>query len=200
MKIVGISCSPRKGESTYQSLKLSFDEVQKVYPEIKTEIIDLGGLKINGCIDCKFCKKELNCSQKDDFIDIIPKLTDPEIKGIIIATPVYLGSMTALCKAFLERSVMFRRNGKLFKDKVATVITIGAVRSGGQEMTIQQVQAALLCHDMIIVGDGNDTAHYGGAVWSGMEGGIENDTIGLKTAFNAVKRVAEVINKTNNNI
>jgi len=197
MKIIGISCSPRKGQSTYLALKKSFDEFNKIQPNIKTEIIDLGGLKINGCIDCKLCKKELNCSQKDDFIEIIPKLNDTDIKGIIIATPVYLGSMTALCKAFLERSIMFRRNGKLFKDKVASVITIGAVRSGGQEMTIQQVQAALLCHDMIIVGDGNHTAHYGGACWSGINGGIENDAIGLKTAFNCVKRVGEIILKLN---
>lgn len=195
MKIIGIACSPRKGESTFYTLKKSFEEIKSIYPEIKTEIIDLGGLEIKGCRDCGFCKKELNCSIKDDFINIITKLKDTEIKGIILATPVYLGSMTALCKAFIERSVMFRRNGFLFKDKIGSVITVGGVRNGGQEMTIQSIQAAMLCHDMIVVGDGNDTAHFGGACWSGIEGGIKKDVIGLKTALNTVKRMADLIIK-----
>ena len=129
-------------------------------------------------MDCKLCKKEFNCGIKDDFINIIPKLKNQEIKGIIIATPVYLGSMTALCKAFIERTMMLRRNGFLFKDKIEGVITVGEVRNRGQEMTIQSVQAARLCHDMIVIEDGNTTAHYGGSCWRGIEGGIKNDSIG----------------------
>ena len=199
MKIIGIACSPRKGESTYYSLKKSFEEIENIYPEIKFEIIDLGGFEIKGCRDCGFCKKELNCSIEDDFIDIIPKLKDAEVKGIIIATPVYLGSMTALCKAFIERSVMFRRNGFLFRDKAGSVIAVGGVRNGGQELAIQSIHAGMLCHDMVIVGDGNDTAHYGGACWSGIDSGIKNDLMGLKTALNTVKRTAEMVCKLNKN-
>lgn len=195
MKIIGISCSPRKGKTTYYTLEKSFDYIKTIHPEIKTEIIDLGGMNINGCHDCGHCKTELKCSINDDFNQLISKLSDPDIKGIIIATPVYLGTLTALCKAFLERSVMFRRNGFMFRNKVGGVIAVGAVRNGGQELTIQTVQAGMLCHDMIIVSDGNETSHFGGTVWSKIDSGIEKDDFGIKTANNLAKRIADLILK-----
>jgi len=197
MKLIGISCSPQKGKTTYYTLEKCFDYLKTVYSKMETEIIDLGGMNISGCRDCGHCKNELNCKINDDFIKLIPKLSTPDIKGIIIATPVYLGSMTSLCKAFLERTVMFRRNGFLFRNMVGGVIAVGAVRNGGQELTIQSVQAGMLCHDMIIVSDGNNTSHFGGTVWSKIEGGIEKDEFGIKTACNLVKRAAELILKLN---
>jgi len=111
---------------------------------------------------------------------------------MIIGTPVYFGSMTAQCKAFLDRCVMFRRNNWIFRNRVAGVLAIGGVRNGGQELAIQGVQAACLCHDMICVSDGQTTAHFGGALWSGGPEGIQNDVIGLETAANLGKRVAQL--------
>jgi len=195
MKIIGISCSPRKGKTTYFTLEKSFDYLKTIYPEIETEIIDLGGMNISGCQDCGHCKTELKCSINDDFNKIVPKLSNPDIKGMIIGTPVYLGTHTALCKAFIERTLIFRRNGFLFRNMVGGVIAVGGVRNGGQEITIQAVQASLLCHDMIIASDGNDTAHFGGTVWNKNNGGTEKDDFGIKTACNLTKRMAELILK-----
>jgi len=45
-------------------------------------------------------------------------------------------------------------------------LPIGQVRNGGQELTIQSVQAALLCQEMIIVGDGKPTSHTGATLWN----------------------------------
>ena len=84
-----------------------------------------------------------------------------------MATPVYMGSMTSQGKAFLDRCVSLRRNGFLLRNKVGGVIAVGGVRNGGQSLTIQAVQAALLVQDMVIVSDGRPTAHFGGTVWSG---------------------------------
>ena len=83
------------------------------------------------------------------------------------------------------------------RDIIGGVITVGASRNGGQELTLQGVQAAMQIHDMIIVGDGNSTAHYGGTCWSGMEGGIERDDHGMKTALNTVMRVAGLMSRLN---
>ncbi len=195
MKIIGVSCSPRKGKTTSYLLKRSLDFIKENYKDIETELIDLGGLKISGCIACGNCKTQLDCSIKDDFVNLIPKLDNREIKGLIIATPVYLCSMTSQCKAFIDRTVMFRRNGYKFKNIVGGVLAVGGVRNGGQEITIQAVQSAMLCHDMIVVGDGIDTSHIGGIAWSDIDGGIEKDDIGIKTACNLGKRVAELVLK-----
>lgn len=190
LKIIGVSCSPRKGKSTRFALDAALEAAAE--SGAATQVIDLAEMTVNGCIACGKCNKELACSQEDDFPDLIPTLSDPEVGGIIIATPVYFGTMTAQCKAFLDRCVMFRRNGALFRSKVGGVIAVGGFRNGGQETAIHTVHAAMLIQDMIIVGDGFDTFHFGGMVWSGHPGGHENDGTGLASARNLGKRVAEV--------
>ncbi|MFH0786922.1 MAG: flavodoxin family protein [Pseudomonadota bacterium] len=192
MKIVGICSSPRKGKTTLHALEQSLAAVRETGPGIETPILELADLKIGGCLACGHCLKELKCSQEDDFEQVIPILSDPDLAGLIIATPVYLGSMTSQCKAFLDRGVMFRRNGFMLSNKVGGVIAVGGFRNGGQELTIQAVQAAMLIHNMVVVGDSRPTAHFGGAAWSAHPGGITEDTVGLDTARNLGKRVAEV--------
>ena len=193
MKIIGIACSPRRSKSTSFLLQQCCDEINttavKLGQKISTEIINLAGKSINGCISCDQCKEGVLCSQKDDFQDIIPILQDPEVKGLIIATPVYMGSMTSQAKAFLDRSVLFRRNGFLFRNRLGSVLTIGGSRNGGQELTIQAVHAAMMIHDMVLVGDG---LHFGGTGWSNHPGGYEKDDIGIETARFTGRRMAEV--------
>jgi len=159
---------------------------------VDTELIDLAEMEINGCKACGHCMKKLECSQEDDFGTLIPTLSDPALGGLIVATPVYLGSMSALCKAFLDRCVMFRRNGFLFRDKVGGVIAVGGVRNGGQSVTIQHVHATMLVQDMILVGDGKPGAHFGGTMWSSHPDGIENDDVGQMTVQSLGIRVAEL--------
>ncbi len=192
MKIIGVNCSPRKGQSTYQALEISMGGIREKYPEITTEIIELAGRDIQGCVGCGACKKELKCQIDDDFNSLIPQLADQEIIGMIIGSPVYLGTMTSQCKAFLDRSCSLRRNGFLFRNRVGAVLAVGGIRNGGQELTIQAVQASLLIHDMVIVSDGNDTAHFGGTLWNAADKGLDSDEFGVKLAKNVGLRVAEV--------
>jgi len=72
-------------------------------------------------------------------------------------------------------------------------LPIGQVRNGGQELTIQSVQAALLCQEMIIVGDGKPTSHTGATLWNPGNDDITGDKFGLDTARNLGRRVAKVI-------
>jgi len=192
MKIIGVSCSPRKGKSSKYALEVCLQAVKEPLPEAETVLIELSDMKINGCVACGKCMKVLECSQEDDFIKMIPILSDSELAGLVMATPVYFGSMTSQCKAFLDRCVMFRRNGFLLQNKVGGVIAVGGVRSGGQELTIQSVHAAMLVQDMVVVSEGKPTSHYGATLWSGHPDGIEKDIFGLETARNLGKRVAEV--------
>ncbi len=192
MKIVGVSCSPRKGKTTRTSLDKCMGAIAENFPEIETEIIDLAGLDIRGCVACGHCMKQLECSQKDDFNDLIPILKDPDLGGLILATPVYLGTMSSQCKAFLDRTVMFRRNGFLFQNIVGGALAVGGFRNGGQEASVLHIHSAMLVHDMVLVGDGKPGSHFGGTLWSGHPEGIENDEPGLNTASSLGQRVAQV--------
>jgi multimeric flavodoxin WrbA len=173
-------------------LEVCLQAVKDTVPDVETILIDLSEMKINGCIACGKCMKVLACSQEDDFPKMIPILSAPELAGLVVATPVYFGSMTSQCKAFLDRCVMFRRNGFLLRNKVGGVIAVGGFRNGGQELTIQSVHAAMLVQDMVVVSEGKPTSHYGATLWSGHPDGIGKDTFGLETTRNLGKRVAEV--------
>ena len=193
MKIIGVSASARENKSTYflleQCLNKSRRTAETLGKSIDVELINLAPLKFNACIACGKCKKGVLCSQEDDFQPLISKLADPEIVAIILATPVYMGCMSAQAKAFIDRTVLFRRNGFMFKNKLGGVIAVGGSRNGGQELTIQSVHAAMMIHDMIIVGDGD---HFGGAAWGSHPDGYEGDETGITTAKNLGKRISEV--------
>lgn len=192
MKIVGICGSPRKDKTTRYALETGLKAITEAYPQVSTLTIDLAEKEVNPCRNCGACMKELTCSQEDNFNELIPALSDPDLGGMIVATPVFMGAMSGQCKAFLDRCVMFRRNGFLFRDKVGGAIAVGGFRNGGQEAVIQSVHAVMLVQDMIVVGDGKPGAHFGGTVWSGHPEGIENDQAGLDTVQSLGRRVAEV--------
>lgn len=192
MKIIGVVTSPRRNKSSKFLLEQCLEEVkmtaEKAGVDVEVEILDLAGKQINGCIACDKCKKGVLCSQQDDFQPLIEKLADPSVAGIILSTPVYMGTMTGQAKCFIDRTVLFRRNGFLFKDKIGGVIAVGGSRNGGQELTCQAVHAAMMIHDMIIVGDGG---HFGGVAWGNHPEGYEADTVGVDTARQLGKRVVE---------
>lgn len=187
IKIVGISCSPRKGKATTAALRACLDAAKEAGANVEVELIELAGLKINGDLAAGI---PLEPGQQDDFPKVEAKLREPNVAGIIIATPVYFSNMSSLCKAFLDRWMVFRKNFDL-RDKVGGAIAVGAGRNGGQELTLQTVHAAMLCQDMIIVSEGKPTARLGGIVVSSGED-VSQDQTGLATAKGLGRRVAEV--------
>ncbi|MCA9427340.1 MAG: flavodoxin family protein, partial [Candidatus Omnitrophica bacterium] len=92
----------------------------------------------------------------------------------------------------LERCIAFRKNNFSLSGKVAGVLAVGGNRNGGQELTIRSVQAALMSHQVLLVGDGLPTAHWGGTLWNMSDDDITQDEIGLATAKNLGRRVAAV--------
>ena len=183
-KVVAISCSPRKGKTTAAALAFALEGAQAASRDrIETEIIELAGMKI----------PVFDPASQDsgDFAQLVPKLSDPGVRGIIVGTPVYFSGMTSLCKAFLDHCVAFRRGGMMLRNKVAGVLAVGGVRNGGQELAISGVQAALMCQEMLVVGDGRPTAHIG-ATLVNTNDSIAGDEFGVETARNLGRHVAEL--------
>ena len=129
---------------------------------------------------------------RDDFPELAAKLTAADVGGIIIGSPVYFGSMTSLCKAFLDRCIALRMRKFALANKVGGALAVGGVRNGGQELTLQAIQAAMMCQEMVVVGDGRPTGHTGATVWNSGEDDISEDEFGLSTVRNLGRRVAEV--------
>lgn len=183
LTILGLCCSPRKGKTTAAALTVALDAAREAGGgKIATELIELAGLNI----------PVFDPAAKDhgDFDALVPKIANPAVAGIIIGTPVYMGGMTSLCKALLDHFVVFRKNKFALRNKVGGVLAVGGGRNGGQLLAIQGVQTSLMCQDMILVGDGQPTAHTGGALVNTKDD-ISGDETGLETAKNLGRRVAE---------
>jgi multimeric flavodoxin WrbA len=181
VKILGVSCSPRKGKTTATSVKVALEAAKKVDPRIEIEMIDLGGMNISGYRPGE---------AKDDFDSVLPKLHDPVPDGLIIGSPSYFRTMSALCKAFLERLMVLRKPKLLLADVPLGVLSVGAYRNGGQELVIEQIQTAMLCHEAMVVG-GKPPAHQGATLWNAYNDDIMKDELGIESAKQLGVRVAE---------
>ena len=184
LKIVGISCSPREAKTTATALSICLDAARAVDPAVTTELIELARRNI-GVFDPADPK-----ATQGDFVELIPRLSDPTVAGIIVGTPVYFGNMTSLCKAFLDHCMAFRQQSFALSGKVGGIVAVGAARNGGQELAIQSVQVALMCQEMVIVGDGRPSAHFG-ATLVNTNDDISKDEFGIGTAKNLGRHVAE---------
>ena len=191
IKIIGVSCSPRKGMTTATAVGAALEAAKGVGANVEVELIDLGGMKIPGEVAAGI---KLADGERDDFPGVAEKLREGKVAGIIIGTPVYFGQMSSLCKAFLDRWMVFRQ-ANVMSNRVAGVVAVGGARNGGQELTIASVQAILMAQEMVVVGDGRPTQHRGATLWNNWKDDIAKDEWGMGTARNLGKRVAEVAGK-----
>jgi len=189
IKILAISTSARKGKTTAAGLKICLDAAKAVDPEhIETELIELAGMSIPGAVGAGL---PLGPGEKDDFPQLLPKLTDPKLAGIIIGSPVYFGNISYLCAEFLDRLTVLRKTF-VWSNKVGGVLAVAGARNGGQEQVLRSVQAAMFGQEMVLVGDGRPTAHCGATLWNNGKDDISHDEPGVATAKNLGRRVAEV--------
>lgn len=187
MKALGISGSPRPdGNSiliTGHALKAMADE------GMETELISLAGLTIGGCTACMGCLKEERCIVDDDLMPIYWKMRQAD--GIIVSTPVYFGSATALVKGLLERTgYVARNNGLSFKGKVGGPLVVA--RRGGLTFTLAQMNYWFQTMDFYMSG----VPHWNIAV--GRERGeVARDTEGMEAAWNFGKSLAALMKAIN---
>jgi multimeric flavodoxin WrbA len=150
MKVLGINCSPRKGGNTELLIKEVFKVLEK--EGFKTELIQVGGKKVAGCIACMKCKKKKDgfCHQKNDLTNEgIKKMLKAD--AIIIGSPVYNADLTADGKAFLEvASYALGASGNPLKHKVGAAVI--AVRRGGAIHAFDSINHFFLINEMIIPG------------------------------------------------
>jgi multimeric flavodoxin WrbA len=188
LKILGVACSMRPGKTTAAGVQAALVGAASVNPRIETEFVDLGGKDLwSGALGRRGAD---GSPLKDDFEEVLVKLKDPQLAGIIIGSPSYYRTLSAQCKMFLERCAVLREPKLLLADKVVGVVAVGGYRNGGQEMVIEQIQAVMLCHEAIIVG-GKPRAHQGATLWNASDDDVSKDALGMESAAKLGMRVAE---------
>ena len=172
--LLGIACSPRAGKTTATAVRTALQAAAEVDPRIRTELLDLGGLKIAGWSPTPV---------PDDFDPILARLKDPELGGLIIGSPSFFRSLSSLCKAFIERCMPLRDGPAPLPlaDKPVGALAIAGNRNGGQELVVQQILTAMLSYGMLPVG-GSAPALLGGTLWNHAGDDLSKDEDGLKTA------------------
>ena len=182
----------RPGKTTAVGVQAALAGAKGVSPRIQTEFVDLGGKDLwSGALGKRGPD---GVPLKDEFEDVLAKLKDPRLAGIIIGSPSYYRTMSAQCKLFLERCAVLREPTLLLANKVVGVVAVGGYRNGGQEMVIEQIQAVMLCHEAVIVG-GKPRAHQGATLWNAVDDDVTQDTLGMESATNLGVRVAEYVLK-----
>jgi len=184
VRILGVACSPRKGKTTAAAVQAALDAAKTVDSRITPQLLDLGGMDIPG-------QSAGGQSEPDDFDRfVLPELREPIPNGLVIGSPVYFRNLSSLCMAFLERMAALRTPSLLLADTPVGALAVGAYRNGGQELVIAQIQAAMLCHEAMIVG-GKPMAHQGATLWNAYNDDITKDDFGIQSAKKLGIRVAE---------
>ena len=83
--------------------------------------------------------------------------------AVVIGSPVYFGTVSAQLKAFFDKTRKLRGE-KVLIGKPCGCVSVGTSRFGGQETTVNTMQAMALVQGMTIVGEGHseyDAGHHG---------------------------------------
>ena len=188
--IVGICGSPRQ-QATEYILKEALRMLEG--QGFETRFFTVRGKHVEFCTHCDYCLKNKECVFKDDMQEVYALLKDAS--GIIIATPVYNGGISAQTKALLDRCrAVVAADKNFFKHKVGMGIALGGDRIGGQEQALQQILTFYVLNGMIPVSGGFFGANLGATFWTKdtLEG-AKQDEEGFRSLKKTVKRFAEFL-------
>ncbi len=125
-----------------------------------------------------------------------------EAKGIIFASPVYNGGVSAQIKAVMDRTrALLAGDKNVFKGKVGMGIAVGGDRNGGQEFALMQIHSFYIINGMMPVGGGFFGANLGATFWSkDTLDGVKSDEEGFRSLKKTVKRFADCMEKDDHKI
>jgi len=174
MKVIAFNGSARKNGNTAILLDVVLDELKK--EGIETELYQLAGKKIRGCLACYKCaqNKDRSCSMKDDALnECIAKMIESD--GIILGSPTYFTDVTTEMKALIDRSgLVTRANGDLLRRKVGAAVV--AVRRAGSIHAFDTLNHFFFISQMIVPGSNYWNVGIGRNI-----GEVEKDEEGLRT-------------------
>ncbi|MCT4625526.1 flavodoxin family protein [Halodesulfovibrio sp.] len=150
MYVLAINGSPRKGGNTEILLQKALAPLANQGWE--TELVQVGGKKLKGCIACGKCfeNKDNNCIIKNDmFNELFEKALRAD--AIILGTPTYFTDVSAELKGLIDRMGMVAlANGRKLAGKIGAAVV--AVRRGGATHAFDSINHMYLMSQMIVPG------------------------------------------------
>ena len=172
MKVLAINGSPRKNGNTAQLLQEALAPLQAA--GWQTELVQLGGKKIQGCRGCGKCAELKNgrCVFDNDLLnELLQKMLAAD--AMILGTPCYFTDMTAELKALVDRAgYVAYVNGGLFQGKIGAAV-VAAGRAGATH-AYDSINHMFLMTKMLVPGSTYWNLGYGHA-----EGDVQQDSFAL---------------------
>lgn len=168
MKVLMINGSPRKdGNDT-----IALAEMEKVFQQegVETEIIQIGGQDIRGCVACNGCAAKGKCVFEDLVNQVAPKFQEAD--GLVVSSPVYYASANGTLVSFLDRLFYSTPFDKTMKVGAAVAVA----RRGGVSATYDELNKYFAISGMPIA-----TGQYWNAVYGREKGEAAQDEEGMQT-------------------
>ncbi len=188
MNILGISGSPHPDGNTAYAVQYALDILKQ--QGFTTKYITLSGKDIKPCIGCWKCKDTHSCFQQDDMPAIIDAIK--WCHGLLIGSPVYFGMVSGQLKIMMDRCVEMRPTYGAplpTSGKIGGGIACGFARSGGQELTLQNIHTFLLQLNMKVISDGTGYSHSGATIMAD----AKSDAWGMETVKNLALNLAAML-------
>ncbi len=168
MKVLMLNGSPHQNGNTY----IALHEMEKIFQQegVETEILQLGGKDIRGCIACQKCGELGKCVVSDMVNEAAPKFEACD--GLVVGSPVYYASANATLVAFLTRLFYSTRFDKTMKVGASVV----AARRGGLSATFDELNKFFTISGMPVA-----SGQYWNSIHGRTPGEAEQDREGLQS-------------------
>ena len=188
MKVLAINSSARKDGNTAILLNTVLEELKK--EGIATELVQLAGKPIPGCLACYKCfkTKDGRCAQDKDILnDLMEKMRKAD--GILLGSPTYFSDVTASMRSLIERcGFVGRANDYMLKRKVGASVV--AVRRAGAIPAFSSMNLFLHYMQMIMPG-----SSYWNIGIGRDPGEVLNDAEGIQTMKTLGENMAWLLKK-----
>jgi multimeric flavodoxin WrbA len=130
MKVLGIMGSPRRQSNTDILLDKALEGAKEAGAEVEKVLVSK--LKISPCLETYACRKDGNCSIKDDMQLLYKKLLEAD--HIVFASPIFFYGITSQAKAIIDRcqALWVRKHelgmGEDTRMRRGVFISVGATR------------------------------------------------------------------------
>jgi multimeric flavodoxin WrbA len=176
IKVVALNGSARKGGNTAILLRYVLKELEA--EGIETELLEMSGAKIHGCLACRKCsaRQDHRCGQTNDAGNgFIEKMEEAD--GILLGSPTYVSDVTAEMKALIDRACLVGAG-------------VVAVRRTGAMHAFDTLNHFFLISEMIVPGSSYWNIGIGREI-----GDVEKDEEGIQTMKTLGRNMAWLLKK-----
>jgi len=147
-KILAINGSPRREGNTALMLQTVLETCAAAGHE--TELYQVGGRAVRGCVACGGCSRHIGrCAIEDWLGELYPKMAEADV--LLLGSPTYFGDLTSGLKAVIDRAgFVSRRDGMRFSRKIGAGVC--AVRRAGSLHALDSIHHFFLINDMVVPG------------------------------------------------